>query len=169
MFAAVVIVHVVCSIALIAIVLLQAGKGTGISNVFGGAGQAVFGARTADVLTKGTAVCAALFMTTSMVLAMMSSDRSSSVMNKRSARRDVPYEGQMPGQPSVPVSPSQQAAVDKVKQAMAGMVQTVKQAAANAAKTDAAAQDKGVVTPSQAPVPAAPAKAPVQASAPQSS
>ena len=138
MYAAVVIVHVICSLALILIVLLQAGKGTGIANVFGGAGQTVFGARTGDVLARGTEVCAGLFMTTSLVLATMSSDRSSSVMRRRPTpieRTAVPVA--LPMQAGVP-----QATMEKIKQAMAGITQTVKQAAStagtNAAKSTAA-------------------------------
>ncbi|MBI4240606.1 MAG: preprotein translocase subunit SecG, partial [Candidatus Rokubacteria bacterium] len=44
MFTLLVILHVLVSLAIIAIVLLQAGKGADIGSAFGGAGsQAVFG------------------------------------------------------------------------------------------------------------------------------
>ncbi len=146
MYAAVVIIHVICSIALILIVLLQAGKGTGIANVFGGAGQTVFGARTGDVLARGTEVCAGLFMMTSLVLATMSSDRSSSVMRRRSS----PMESS-----SAPIAlPAdggiRPATMEKLKQAMAGITQTVKQAVSS---TQTAAA-KPARNPSAAPLPA---------------
>ncbi len=154
MFVAVIILHVIASIALILIVLLQAGKGAGISNVFGGAGQTVFGARTGDMLARGTEFCAALFMLTSLGLAMMSSDRSSSVMRRRPM--------QMPGsQGAVPFSPSQQAAMNKMKEAFAGITNTVKQAATTASTQ----QNTTAPQTASAPVAAAPAaEAPKSAS-----
>ena len=137
MFVALIIVHIICSIALILIVLLQAGKGAGISNVFGGAGQTVFGARTGDVLARATEICAGLFMVTSLGLAMVSSDRSSSVMRRHS----------MPmSQPGTPFSPEQQAAMEKMKQAFAGIANTVKQAATTATKPAPAAEPKSTTS-----------------------
>ena len=153
MFVALIIVHVICSIALILIVLLQAGKGAGISNVFGGAGQTVFGARTGDVLARGTEICAGLFMVTSLGLAMMSSDRSSSVMRRRPIHES---------QAAVPISLAQQAAVAKMKEALAGIAKTVKQAAKTATTAPqqpgtqqqpaaAAASESSGAAPAQAP------------------
>lgn len=136
MFAAVIVLHVIASFALILIVLLQAGKGVGIANVFGGAGQSVFGARTGDVLARGTEICAGLFMVTSLVLASMSAARSGSVMTKRSVVREE----------SAPVSEQQQAAMAKMKEALAGMAQSVKQAATAPQPAATPAQEAQSVT-----------------------
>ena len=129
MFIAVIIFHVIASLVLIFVVLLQTGKGAGIANVFGGAGQTVFGARTGDVLARATEICAGMFMITSLGLAMMSSDRSSSVMRRRHITQEQP----------MPLSPAQEAAqkqaMDKMKQALAGIAQTMKQAASPTSST----------------------------------
>ncbi len=73
MFALFVIVHIIVSLVLILVVLLQSGKAGDLASAFGGAGsQAAFGARgAATVLTKATTICAVLFMVTSLGLAIM--------------------------------------------------------------------------------------------------
>src|SRR5438876_7883879 len=70
--------------AIIAIVLLQAGKGADIGSAFGGAGsQAVFGSMgTPTVLGKITGVIAIIFTLTSFSLAILGGDRSSSVVRE---------------------------------------------------------------------------------------
>lgn len=67
------IVHLAVSIFIILVVLLQAGKGGGVSAAFGGGAGAALGQRAAaTVLGKVTVTCAVLFMTTSMTLAKLS-------------------------------------------------------------------------------------------------
>jgi preprotein translocase subunit SecG len=69
-----VVVHVAVAVALILIVLLQAGKGAGIGAAFGGASQTVFGPRgPGNFLSKLTTAAAGIFMVTSLVLAIFSS------------------------------------------------------------------------------------------------
>jgi preprotein translocase subunit SecG len=69
-----VVLHVVVAVALILIVLLQAGKGAGIGAAFGGASQTVFGPRgPGNFLSKLTTAAAGIFMVTSLVLAIFSS------------------------------------------------------------------------------------------------
>src|ERR1700722_4783105 len=69
------ILHVLVCSALMFIVLLQQGKGGGMGAAFGGGAAAqVFGGRGAgNVLTRATAICAAIFMITSVSLAYLSS------------------------------------------------------------------------------------------------
>lgn len=63
MYALLVLVLVVVSVCLIGVVLIQSGKGDGLSGAFGmGEGQAVFGNRAGDVLTKATSWFAIAFM-----------------------------------------------------------------------------------------------------------
>src|SRR5216684_8896831 len=84
MVIALTIVHVLMCFAIIAIVLLQAGKGADIGSAFGGAGsQAVFGSMgTPTVLGKITTVIAIVFTITSFSLALLGGERSSSVMRE---------------------------------------------------------------------------------------
>jgi preprotein translocase subunit SecG len=74
MYIAVVIVHVIVSLFLIIVVLLQSGKAADLAGAFGGLGsQTVFGPRgSATVLTRATSVSAVLFMVTSLTLSVMS-------------------------------------------------------------------------------------------------
>jgi len=77
LFVLLVIVHVVVSLTLILVVLLQVGKGQSIGAAFGGAGssQTFFGSRgPATFLSRLTTVSAALFMLTSLSLAYMSAN-----------------------------------------------------------------------------------------------
>lgn len=69
------IVHIFVCAFLMLVVLLQQGKGGGMGAAFGGgATQQVFGGRGAgNILTRATAVCAAIFMLTSVSLAYVSS------------------------------------------------------------------------------------------------
>jgi preprotein translocase subunit SecG len=69
-----VVIHISVAVALILIVLLQAGKGAGIGAAFGGASQTVFGPRgPGNFLSKLTTAAAGIFMITSLVLAIFSS------------------------------------------------------------------------------------------------
>jgi preprotein translocase subunit SecG len=84
MFIALTIIHVLMCFAIIAIVLLQAGKGADIGSAFGGAGsQAVFGSMgTPTVLGKITGAIAIVFTLTSFSLAILGGERSSSVVRE---------------------------------------------------------------------------------------
>jgi len=69
-----IVVHVFVAVALILIVLLQAGKGAALGAAFGGASQTVFGPRgPGSFLGKLTTGAAGVFMITSLVLAIFSS------------------------------------------------------------------------------------------------
>ena len=73
-----VVVHVLVSIFLIAVVLLQRGKGAEIGAVFGGGGgSTVFGSRGAgNFLTKLTTGAVVLFMLTSITLSYFGAPRT---------------------------------------------------------------------------------------------
>jgi len=98
------IVHVIVSIALILIVLLQFGRGASLGAAFGGASQTIFGSSgPASFLNKITTVAAVIFMITSMALAMMSAKRGSGSI--------VPLKSQPAAtQPVVPPSSPQEPA-----------------------------------------------------------
>ena len=83
MYTLLVILHVVASLVLILIVLLQAGKGADMGAAFGGSSQTVFGSSGASTfLGKMTAGIAILFMITSLLLTYTASHRSSSLMER---------------------------------------------------------------------------------------
>jgi preprotein translocase subunit SecG len=74
----VVIVHVIAAIAIIALVLLQQGKGADAGAAFGsGASQTVFGASgSGNFLTRTTTIIAVVFFVTSLVLAIFAKQYS---------------------------------------------------------------------------------------------
>jgi len=78
------IIHVFVCLMLIAIVLLQSGKGADIGAAFGGSSQTLFGSRgAATFLNKITTIAAVVFMLTSLSLAMVAS-KGGSVVRKTS-------------------------------------------------------------------------------------
>jgi preprotein translocase subunit SecG len=106
MIALVVTLHVLVSVFLILVILLQAGKGGGMGAAFGGAGaQTVFGGRGAQTfLGKVTSVAAAIFMITSLALSYQSSQSRSVV-----AREAAPAPAQGAGAPvEAPAAPPAQ-------------------------------------------------------------
>ncbi|WPD24028.1 MAG: preprotein translocase subunit SecG [Candidatus Electrothrix scaldis] len=118
-----IIVHVLVSLFLIVIVLLQHGKGADIGATFGGSGQSVFGSEgPVPLLNKITTFSAIVFMGTSISLAYLSANESTgSIMN------DLPVqETTAPVQQEAPVTiPMPEADIQPVEQ--------VEEAAAEAA------------------------------------
>ena len=80
-----VVLHVIISIFLILVVLVQQGKGADLAGAFGGGGsQTAFGARGATTLLhKLTTAFFILFVVTSMALAILQARPRSSVMSGR--------------------------------------------------------------------------------------
>ena len=69
LYTSLIVFHVLACVFLIAVVLLQTGKGADMGAVFGGSSETVFGSSGAgNFLTKLTTGVAALFMLTSLVL-----------------------------------------------------------------------------------------------------
>ena len=74
MIIAITILHVIMCLILIAMVLLQTGKGADMGAAFGGGSNTLFGAAgPASFLNRLTTVAAVAFMFTSFTLAIMSS------------------------------------------------------------------------------------------------
>ncbi len=75
MYILVLIIHILVAFTLMAVVLMQSGKGQGLAGAFGGGGgnQTLFGGRGAvDFLGKATWVLGAAFMLSSLSLAYLS-------------------------------------------------------------------------------------------------
>ena len=89
-------IHILVCIAMVFAVLLQSGKGGGLAGAFGGgggSGQALFGGRgAATFLSKATTVLGIGFMTTSLLLALM----SGSTETRQSILRSDPAPGTAP-------------------------------------------------------------------------
>ncbi|MBN2582086.1 MAG: preprotein translocase subunit SecG [Planctomycetes bacterium] len=62
------VLFLICSLLLILLILIQKGRGAGLAGAFGGGGgQSAFGTKTADILTKATAVLTAAFFLLALV------------------------------------------------------------------------------------------------------
>ena len=78
----VLVVHILVALFLIAVILLQGGRG-GLGEALGGAAaQSLFGGSANVVMTRITTVCAALFMATCLSLAGLSTARGRSVIEQ---------------------------------------------------------------------------------------
>jgi preprotein translocase subunit SecG len=97
------IIHFFCAAAIIALVLLQRGKGAEAGAGFGaGASGTVFGARGASTaLSRATAILAAIFMVTSLSLAYVGTRKSA-------APSGVLDQFSQPAAPAVPAAPTPQ-------------------------------------------------------------
>lgn len=86
MFAVVLVIHAVVCVLLISIVLIQRGRGGGLSESFTGL-ETMLGTRTSAALTKMTTYLAVAFFITCLMLAFISIRRSASLI------RSVPGAG----------------------------------------------------------------------------
>jgi len=106
MLTVVLVIHLLIAIALVGTVLLQRSEG-GALGIGGGGGMGGFmtGRATANLLTRATAILAAAFMVTSMVLALMatSSRDTGSIL-------DTPPAATAPAAPAQPAPPAEPAA-----------------------------------------------------------
>jgi len=107
MVIALTVVHVLMCFAIVAIVLLQSGKGADIGSAFGGAGsQAVFGSMgTPTLLGKITTGVAIVFTLTSFTLAMLGGERASSVVREQ-APASAPATDPAPAPATPPAPPA---------------------------------------------------------------
>lgn len=79
-YGVVLIVHVIVSLILVAIILVQGGRG-GMAEALGGSGaQSLFGGGANVVMTKITAIGAGVFLATCLILARLSTDRGRSII-----------------------------------------------------------------------------------------
>jgi preprotein translocase subunit SecG len=94
LFYVVVVVHVIVSLFLIGVVLLQQGRSADLAGAFGGQGsQTAFGPRAAaNVLTRLTTWSAIIFMITSLSLTVLfvRSNRSHSVLDDTKPASSAP-------------------------------------------------------------------------------
>jgi preprotein translocase subunit SecG len=93
------VVHVLIAIGLVGVILLQKSEGGALGMGGGGMSGFMTGRSTANLLTRVTAVLAAAFMTTSVLLVVMH--------NRGRAPRSIIEQGApaAPAAPAVPVAP----------------------------------------------------------------
>lgn len=92
MLAIITIIHVFTCFFLILVVLLQAGKGGGLSGALGGPSESVFSNRGATTfLNKLTTICAIIFMITSLSQAILISKKTT-VLKKEKIEEKVKKE-----------------------------------------------------------------------------
>lgn len=111
MIIAITILHVIVSIGLILVVLLQTGKGAEVGAVFGGSSATIFGSSGAgNFLTRLTTGMAIVFMLTSLTLGYFAGKKPSSTIFDRQAPIEVPRapnQPAAPGQSGAPLSSTQ--------------------------------------------------------------
>ena len=137
-----VVLHVVFCLTLILVILLQAGRGQGLSGPSFSSGnvQSLFGTRAGDFLTKATSVAAICFLFTCLGLNWLEAQKSRSLM--QGTRRTAPV------------------GLDDVQKLLEKVKQEAPEAAKDAAGTAATAVDAPVETaPAGAPAAEVPAKA----------
>ena len=109
-----VVVHLFLAIGLVALILIQHGKGADMGAAFGsGASASVFGARGAsNFLSRTTGILAALFFATSLALAyfaMQSKEPATVMQDVQPAavvEPEVPDVVDLPSMPEVPPAPA---------------------------------------------------------------
>ena len=90
LYGLVLVVHVIVCIVLIFVVLLQAGRGGGFSDMLGGGQpQSLFGTQTNAFMVKATEVCAVIFIVTSLSLGMITTQKGKSLVEKNKMMRDI--------------------------------------------------------------------------------
>ncbi|MCB2101737.1 MAG: preprotein translocase subunit SecG [Rhodobacterales bacterium] len=95
------VIHLLLAIALVGVVLMQRSEGGALGMGGGGMGGFMTGRSTANLLTRVTAILAACFFVTSLVLAILANGTgvNRSIM-------DAPTEAPAPAEPTEPAAPS---------------------------------------------------------------
>ena len=89
-------VHILIAVSLVGVVLLQKSEGGALGMGGGGMSGFMTGRSTANLLTRATAILAAAFMTTSVLLVVMH--------NRERAPRSILEQG-LPAAPAIPAAP----------------------------------------------------------------
>ena len=84
MYFILIIIHIIVCIILIATILLQAGRGGGLTEAFGGSEtiQSVLGTQAPVVLKRATEISAVVFLITSLALGMIASRKGRSLFEQ---------------------------------------------------------------------------------------
>ena len=103
MYTVLLIFHLLVSLLLIAAILIQAGKGSSMANIFGGGGmETVFGAETPTILNRITSALAIIFIITCILLATLPGKLTQKSILRKSVR-ETPPPVSSPVEPALPV------------------------------------------------------------------
>ena len=105
---AIIIVHVIVCATLIALVLVQRGRGSGLVESFQGV-ESMFGTKTNTFLTRTTTILSILFFFTCLSLALLSMRQSRSLMRTAAPQKAVSKpspEKAAPLQQNTPIAPA---------------------------------------------------------------
>ncbi len=113
------LLHILICLFLMVVVLLQSGKAADLAGAFGGMGsQTAFGPRgSATLLSKATTIAAALFMVTSLTLAIFATrgghSAASSVLDRTKPATTQTAPAPAPQRQTAPATPQQPAPATK--------------------------------------------------------
>lgn len=85
MFALLIALHVIVSVLLIVIVLMQSGRGGGLTEGLAAGAESLFGSKTNTFMVRVTAFLAVGFLVTTLSLAFLSTQRNKSLMERKVA------------------------------------------------------------------------------------
>ena len=139
LYTIVLVLLVIVSICLVGIVLLQSGKGNNLTNAF--EGEATFGNRSGDVLTKSTMVLAVSFIVLCLVATILYKHGSASIMQSSSRPASRAQENlrsmaqQEADEAAAKAAAEAQAAAESAEGAAAEATETATEAVSEAAET----------------------------------
>lgn len=119
------IIFVISALLLAALVLLQDEQGEGIGGMFGGGSGTPFGSRSGNILTRATAILAAIFLLSAFGVAWLNRSPSSDDIEARARARQLEqgqrsdwYAPEAPAkpaeaQPATPAAPEAPAAAPR--------------------------------------------------------
>jgi preprotein translocase subunit SecG len=85
------VLHIVSAILMVILILLQPGKGAEGGSALGSGGSAIFGVRgTANLLSRSTAVCAAIFFLSSLMLVRLHVQKPESLLQQQKHEQAAP-------------------------------------------------------------------------------
>lgn len=105
---ALIILHIIVSLGLILVVLLQTGKGAEVGAVFGGSSATIFGSNGAgNFLTRLTTGMAIVFMATSLMLGWVTAKKpAATIFDNRTPATEARPLPQSPSEVPAPAAPS---------------------------------------------------------------
>ena len=83
------VIHVIVCVLLVITILMQAGRGGGLTETFQSA-ESMFGTQTNQFMVRLTTILAAIFISTSLILAFKSSKADQSLMANKKLLATVP-------------------------------------------------------------------------------
>ena len=112
MLSLIIIIHVIVCVALVIIVLLQAGKGAEMGAAFGGASQTIFGSSgSGGFMSKLTTGAAIVFMVTCLSLSYLAAHSGSTSVVTEGGKRGAASQPLPAPSQTAPSAPAQQGGI----------------------------------------------------------